>query len=135
MKKTISTIAFLSFFAFGTSTNAGEYSDLKTKITSARDSAVTLIKNKDKRGADQQKLVKETAEAVSNALKKITPSAGKEAKFTELKNTWVAFKKVREEEIIPMAIEGKQEAAEKLANGVNKDRLQRMYQLCDELDK
>ncbi|MDH4199722.1 MAG: hypothetical protein OEV66_05000 [Spirochaetia bacterium] len=134
MKKFISGFV-LCFMISAGALFAGEFLVVKSKIIAARDSAIALIKNRDKRGAEQQKLVKDTANEVSQALDKIKPSANKEAKYNELKSTWLAFKKLREEEIIPKVLAGKQDEAEKLANGVNKERLTKMLELCDELEK
>lgn len=120
---------------FSRSAHAGEFGDLKKKVNESRDSLVTMLKNKDKRGEDQQKLVKETADAVSAKLKEMKAPAGKEDKFKELVETWDAFKKTREEELVPMILAGKQEEAEKLAGGVQKERFKKITDLCDELDK
>ncbi|MBI5755291.1 MAG: hypothetical protein HZA12_00040 [Nitrospirae bacterium] len=114
--------------------NAGEFGELKKKINDARDTLVTMLNNKDKRGADQQKAVKETADAVSAAIGKMKAPAGKEAKLKELADTWAAFKKTREAELVPMILAGKDDDAKKLAGGVQKERMGKIVALCDELD-
>lgn len=123
------------FIVTATASYAAGFGDLKTKIGEARDTLVVMVKNKDKRGADQQKLVKDSANAVSEMLGKMKAPAGKEAKFKELSDTWSAFKKSREEEIVPMLLAGKQEDAEKLAGGAQKERFGKLNALCDELAK
>ncbi|MBI4665940.1 MAG: hypothetical protein HY751_05945 [Nitrospinae bacterium] len=133
-KRSIGITALLFVFTIF-SANAGEFGDLKKKVNDAREAFVTLLKNKDKRGADQQKLVKDTADAVSAALAKMKSPAGKDAQFKELSDTWAAFKKTREDELVPMVLAGKQEDAEKLAGGIQKERLGKVNALCDELDK
>lgn len=135
MKKLFAVFMMMSFMFVAVLAHAGEFGDLKKKIGEARDSLVVMVKNKDKRGADQQKLVKDTADAVSTALSKIKSPAGKEAKFKELVETWFAFKKTRENELVPALLAGKQEDAEKLAGGIQKERMKKLNDLCDELDK
>jgi len=55
--------------------------------------------------------------------------AGKEAQFKELVDTWSAFKKTREEELVPAILAGKDAEARKIAGGIQKDR----YTKCQEL--
>jgi len=109
--------------------------DIKDKIMAARSSLVTLLKKSDKRGADQQKLVKDSADAVSDTLAKVKAPAGKEATLKELIDTWNAFKKTREDELVPMILAGKQGDAEKLAGGVQGERFEKMMALCEALDR
>lgn len=130
---------FVSFLvavaAMGASSvaSANEFADLRTKLSAARESLVTMLVNKDKRGADHQKLVKETADSVSAQLLKIKAPAGKEAQFKELVDTWNAFKKTRETELVPAILAGKDDEAKKLAGGVQKERITKCQQLVGEL--
>lgn len=138
LRKVKLLFTFLAMFFFTVSVlpaHAGEFGDLKNKINEARESIVTMLKNKDKRGPDQQKLVSDTANAVSAMLAKMKAPAGKEAKFKELTDTWGAFKKTRETDLVPMILSGKQEDAEKLAGGIQKERFQKIMGLVDELGK
>ncbi|TSA11297.1 MAG: hypothetical protein D4R79_09780 [Comamonadaceae bacterium] len=112
---------------------ANEFTDLRSQLSAARESLVTLMVNKDKRGADQQKLVKSTADAVSAALAKAKAPAGKEAQFKELVETWNAFKKTREVELVPAILAGKDDEAKKLAGGIQKERITKCQQLVGEL--
>jgi hypothetical protein len=127
-------VALLIVPIFAVPSYAGEFGELKKKVTEARESLVTLLKNKDKRGADQQKLVKDTADAVSAALAKMKAPAGKDAQFKELVDAWGAFKKTREDELVPAILAGKQEEADKLATGVQRERLKKVFDSCDALD-
>ena len=120
---------------FALSAHAGEFGNLKKKAGEAREAFVTMLKNTDKRGADQQKLVKDSADAVSAMLAHMKAPAGKEAQLKELSESWSAFKKTREEELIPLVLAGKQDEASKLATGIQKDRLKKVIDLCDVLDK
>jgi hypothetical protein len=109
--------------------HANEFEDLRTEMTAARESLVTLVVNKDKRGADQQKLVKDSADKVSAHLAKMKAPAGKEAQFKELSETWAAFKKTRETELVPAVLAGKEDDAKKLVNGIQKERYTKCQQL------
>lgn len=130
MKKFLSGLA-ITLLAF--SASAGEFDDLRTEMTAARESLVTLVVNKDKRGADQQKIVKDTADKVSARLSKMKAPAGKEAQFKELVETWAAFKKTRETELVPAVLAGKEDEAKKLVNGIQKERYTKCQQLLGEL--
>lgn len=130
MKKLLSGLV-LCLLAFTAS--AGEVDDLRGEMTAARESLVTFVVNKDKRGADQQKLVKETADKVSAHLSKMKAPVGKEAQFKELQDTWAAFKKTRETELVPAVLAGKDDDAKKLANGIQKERYTKCQQLLGEL--
>ena len=112
---------------------ANEFADLRGSLSAARESLVTMMLNKDKRGADQQKVVKETADAVSAKLAKMKAPSGKESQFKELVETWNAFKKTREAELVPAILAGKEDEARKLAGGVQKERITKAQQLVGEL--
>jgi hypothetical protein len=113
--------------------HANEFADLRTELSAARESLVTMMVNKDKRGADQQKLVKDTANAVSAHLAKLKAPAGKEAQFKELVDTWNAFKKTRETELVPAILAGQDAEAKKLAGGIQKERITKCQQMVGEL--
>lgn len=134
MKKWIAAFA-LAVLGLGTTqlASANEFEDLRTEMTAARESLVTLVINKDKRGADQQKLVKDTADKVTAHLSKMKAPAGKEAQFKELVETWAAFKKTRETELVPAVLAGKDDEAKKLVNGIQKERYTKCQQLVGEL--
>ena len=134
MKKWFAAIS-LAVLGLGVSglAQANEFEDLRTEMTAARESLVTLVVNKDKRGADQQKLVKETADKVSAHLAKMKAPAGKEAQFKELSETWAAFKKTRETELVPAVLAGKDDDAKKLVNGIQKERYTKCQQILGDL--
>lgn len=113
--------------------NANEFTDLRTELSAARESLVTLLTNKDKRGADQQKIVKSTADAVSAHLAKMKAPAGKEAQLKELNEAWNAFKKTREVDLVPAILAGKDDEARKIAGGIQKERITKCQQLVGEL--
>ena len=134
MKKWFAALAFAAL-GLGVSglASANEFDDLRAEMTAARESLVTLVINKDKRGADQQKLVKDTADKVSAHLAKMKAPAGKEAQFKELSDTWAAFKKTRETELVPAVLAGKDDDAKKLVNGIQKERYTKCQQLVGDL--
>lgn len=133
MKKLLTVSAFSFFVLFAVVAHAGEFGDLKKKISDARESFVTMLKDKDKRGEDQQKLVKDTADAVSAAIAEIKATDDKLALFKELADTWSDFKKTREMELVPMLLSDNQEEAEKIAGGIQKERMKKINDLCDAL--
>ena len=134
MKKWILSLS-VALVTLGSSTlaAANEFSDLRGKLSAARESLVTMLVNKDKRGADHQKVVKDTADAVSAQLSKLKAPAGKEAQMKELVETWNAFKKTREVDLVPAILAGKDDEAKKLAGGIQKERITKCQQLVGEL--
>ncbi len=134
MKKLFATLATIALTSFTQSAVAGDFDELRTKLSSARETLVTMMLNKDKRGADQQKLVKDTADAVSAHLAKIKAPPGKEAKFKELVETWSAFKHTRETELVPAILAGKDDEAKRIAGGIQKERITKCQTLTSELE-
>jgi hypothetical protein len=134
MKNTLFSIflAMLAVFA-APMAHANDFADLRNELSAARESLVTMLVNKDKRGADQQKLVKDTANAVSAHLAKLKAPAGKEAQFKELVDNWTAFKKTRETELVPAILAGKEDDAKKIAGGIQKERITKCQQMVGEL--
>ena len=125
--------AMLSLALAPTLAQANEFTDLRGKLSAARESLVTMLTNKDKRGADHQKVVKATADDVSAALAKMKAPAGKEAQFKELVDNWNAFKKTRETELVPAILAGKEDEARKIAGGIQKERITKCQQMVGEL--
>ena len=114
---------------------AGDFAVLKSETEIARKELVTMVLYREKRTPEQQKLVKDTANAVSAHLAKMKAPAGRGSQFKELKETWEAFKLTRETELVPAILAGEKEKAEKIAAGIQKVRLERCYALMLELDK
>jgi hypothetical protein len=114
---------------------AGEFAALKEEIAAARKALVTMILYPEKRGPDQQKLVKDTANLVSGHLAKMKTPNSRAAEFRELKETWEAFKLTREKELVPAILAGDKAKFEKIGAGIQKVRLDRMYALIDILEK
>lgn len=135
MKKSLVSLLVSFFVLFAVSVQAADFSGLKKKVAEARESLLVMIKITGKQGPDQQKRVKETADAVSEMLSVMKAPPGKEAQFKELVDTWSIFKKLREEEIVPLILSDKREEADKLAGGAQRERYKKVKQLCDELGK
>jgi hypothetical protein len=122
-------------FLLSTPVFAGEFMALRDEIVTARQALVTMVTRRDKRGPDQQKLVKDSAAAVSGHFAKLKAPKGKEAEFIELKHTWESFKRTREEELVPAILANEREKFEKIGAGIQKERLDRMYAILAQLEK
>lgn len=133
LKSFLSAVVMLAAVSFSSSAMANEYAELRGQLSAARESLVTMLTNKDKRGPDQQKVVKDTADAVSARLAKLKAPAGKEAQLKELNEVWGAFKKTREAELVPAILAGREDEAKKLAGGIQRERITRCQQLVGEL--
>lgn len=134
MKKRLALFAAIVLSAMTFSAHAGDFSDLRTKLSSARETLITMMLHKEQRGPEQQKLVKDSADAVSAQLARMKAPAGKEAQFKELVETWKAFKETREKELVPAILKGNDDEAKKIAGGVQKERITKCQSLTSELD-
>ncbi len=114
---------------------AGEFAVVKEEIAAARKALVNMLLYPEKRGSEQQKLVKDSADAVSTHFSKLKAPEGKATEFKELKETWEAFKRTREKELVPAILAGEKANYDKLGAGIQKERLDRMYALIDVLEK
>ncbi len=115
--------------------HASDLSELKAKIVAARKELVTMVMSPDKRGPDQQKKVKDTADAVSAQFATMKVPPAQADKYKELRESWEAFKHTRETELVPAILAGEKTKAEKIASGIQKERLDKCYALIAELDK
>ena len=93
------------------------------------------MKDPTKRGADQQKKVQDTGDAVTAKIASMKVSKHRSNKLRQMAGLWEAFKHTRDKELVPLILAGKQAEAEKVAGGIQKHRLSEIYALCDELDK
>ncbi|MFH2124272.1 MAG: hypothetical protein ABIJ50_12420 [Pseudomonadota bacterium] len=127
-------VATLVLIASAPAANAGEFGDLKTEMEAARASLLTMLMRSDMRGPEQQKLVIDTANAVSAHLAKMTAPTGKEAQFNEMVENWNAFKQTRENELTTAILSGNEAEAKNIAGGVQKERITKCLTIVDELD-
>jgi len=134
MKKLLAMLATIVLTGLANPVNAGEFAELRVLLTAARESLVSMLVNKDKRGSEQQKIVKDTADAVSAKLAKMKAPAGKEAQFKELVDNWNAFKETRENELVPAILKGNDDEAKKIAGGIQKERYTKCQTITSELD-
>lgn len=134
MKQIFAAFLVLVMSGFAITAQAGEFGELRTKLSAARESLIDMMLHKDKRGPEMQKKVKNTADAVSAQLAKMKAPAGKEAQFKELKDNWNAFKHTRETELVPAILKGDDDAAKKIAGGIQKERYTKCQKITSELD-
>lgn len=135
MKMTSACIVPAILLAAAGPVQAGEFVVLKEEIAAARKALVTMILYPDKRGPEQQKLVKDTADAVSAHFSTLKAPGARAADFKELKETWEAFKHTREKELVPAILAGDKVKYDKVGAGIQKERLDRMYALIAILEK
>lgn len=132
-KTLLSLVLAMASLAAPLAAHANDFADVRTAMSAARESLVTMLTNKTKRDAEHQKVVADTANAVSAKLAKLKAPAGKEAQFKELVDTWNAFKKTREADLVPAILAGRDDEARKLAGGIQRERITRCQQLLSEL--
>ena len=111
------------------------FGDLKEKAILARRALIVMLKDKNKRGDYWQNMARESTVTVSDLLGRINEPQGMAKEFKELSDTWAAFVKTREEELIPLLLAGKEEEAEKIAKGVQAGRMKKVLILCDALNR
>lgn len=129
MTKTITAALLLTFIT--ASALASDFKSLRSEVEEARNTLLVLLKDKTKRGTDQQKLVKDSADKVSISLSQLVAPKGKEKDFEELKKTWSDFKASREKELVPLILKDQQDKADQLANGVQKERMGKMKKIIE----
>ncbi len=135
MNRTLQLLVPALVFTVALPASANDFSILRLEILTARQALVTMILHREKRGPEQQKLVKETADVVNATFAKLKAPAGRTVEFKELKETWAAFKRTREKELVPAILANEKETYEKIGAGIQKERLDRMYSLIATLEK
>lgn len=112
----------------------GGVEEFRAKLLDARDVLLVMLRNPDKRDAAQQKLVKDTADDVSEHVQKMRAPLGKEAILDQLVENWNAFKETREKELVPLILSGKDAEAKKIAYGIQNKRLMNCLALAARLN-
>ncbi|MDH4100941.1 MAG: hypothetical protein OEV28_10285 [Nitrospirota bacterium] len=135
MKKIVATLVFSIFSLLSVAAHAGDFADVKAMVVDAREQLLIMLKDSTKRGVEQQKLVQDTADAVTAKIASLHVPKPKIGKHKQMAGLWEAFKKTRDKELVPAILAGKQAEAEKIAHGVQQKRLDKIYALCDELEK
>ncbi len=133
MKKLIVLLLLAFSVLFALPAMAEDFKELRVKMNAARESLITMATDKTKRDSEQQKRVKDTADAVSSLITRLKAPAGKEAQFKEMVETWNAFKKTRETELVPAILAGKDDEALKIAGGIQKTRFAKCLSLVGDL--
>lgn len=123
----------LSVFVLVSAAQAATFQELKGKMLEARNSLTLMIQHADMRTPEQQKKVKDTADAVSATFAQIKVPEAQANRFKLLADTWAEFKKTREEVLVPLILNGKDAEAISIASGIQGDRYLKMMALCDEL--
>lgn len=135
MKKllAVTTIAWLSLFSFAA--QAGQFGDLREKITAVRTSMIDLLMHKDARGPQQLKAADEKSAAAKSAFAALKAPAGKDAQFAELKTIVTAFLNTRDKELRDALVAGNDAEAKRILTVVQKERFGKITALTEALDK
>jgi len=135
MKKllAVTAIAWLSLYSFAA--QAGQFGDLRAKITDVRTSMIDILMHKDARGPQQWKAADDKSAAAKAAFAALKAPAGKEAQFAELKTIVTAFLATRDKELREALVAGNEAEAKRLLTVVQKERFGKITALTEALDK
>jgi hypothetical protein len=135
MKKlfAITTIAWLSLYSFAA--QAGQFGELREKITAVRTSMIDVLMQKGARTPQQLKAADEKSAAAKATFSALKAPAGKEAQFAELKTVVTAFLKTRDNELREALLAGNDTEAKRLLTVVQKERYGNITALTEALDK
>jgi len=135
MKKllAVTVVAWLSLFSFAA--QAGQFGDLREKITLVRTSMIDVLMHKDARGPQQLKAADEKSADAKAAFAALKAPAGKEAQFAELKTIVTAFLNTRDKELRDALVAGNDVEAKRLLTVVQKERFGKITALTEALDK
>jgi len=123
------TAAALSLeLAFAPPTWAGHASDACTALANARTTLYSMLNAKDKPAQDA---LNAKLQAASTKLDSVLGDmTGADAKVaTDFKVVWDQFKTTRDNEIIPAIYNGNADYAKKIADGVQYERLSKMWSI------
>jgi hypothetical protein len=135
MKKllVVTAVAGLSLFSFAA--QAGQFGDLREKITVVRTSMIDVLMHKDARGPQELKAADEKSAAAKAAFAALKAPAGKEAQFAELKTIVTAFLNTRDKELRDALVAGNDTEAKRILTVVQKERFGKITALTEALDK
>jgi hypothetical protein len=111
---------------------AASPAECEAKIGEARTALLDLLGGKN--DPDQQKKVKDTADAVDPCIDGLKAPPGKDAQLNELKIVWREFKTTRETQLVPAILAGKTDEAKNLATGIQQERLNKINSLVGQLE-
>jgi hypothetical protein len=135
MKKllAVTAIAGLSLVSFAA--QAGQFGDLREKLTVVRTSMIDLLMKKEQRQPAQWKAADAKSSAAKAALAALKAPAGKEAQFAELRTIVTAFLNTRDKELRDALVAGNDAEAKRLLTVVQKERYGKITALTEALDK
>lgn len=134
-KKLLAVAAIASLTLLSFSAQAGQFGDLREKITEVRTSMIDLLMKKDARGPQQWKAADDKSAAAKSTLAALKAPAGKEAQFAELKTIVTAFLNTRDKELRDALVAGNDAEAKNILTATQKDRFAKITALTNELDK
>ncbi len=103
-------------------------SDACSALTDARTTLYSMINAKDKSAQDALNAKAQAASSkLDSVLAGMTGAYGKVA--ADFKVVWEQFKATRDKEIIPAIYKGNIDDAKKIANGIQYDRLSKMWRI------
>jgi response regulator RpfG family c-di-GMP phosphodiesterase len=112
--------------------------DFKEKLTDVRRLLLTMILDRSSESLTEHEVsLMEITRAIDDNIARILGGEGEEeirAAVFEIKDVWAAFKKTRDEEIIPALHDGRFDDAAKLASGVQEERYRKFISIAELVD-
>ncbi len=124
----IVTTVFGLGLAFAPAAWAASATDACAALVEARATLYSLLSAKDKSAQDALKVKIQAASAkLDSVLAGMTGADAKKA--ADFKAVWDQFKTTRDNEIIPAVAKGNADAAKKIADGIQYERLSKMWDI------
>jgi len=134
MKKLLA-VTTITLSLFSLSAQAGEFRDLREKISLVRTSMIELLMNKDMRNDANWKSADAKSATARGALSSLKAPAGKEKAFQELRALGNTFLDTRDKELRTALVAGNDAEAKRLLTVVQKERFGKITALTEDLDK
>lgn len=112
---------------------AGPPDDAKASLTKAREALVSMLDADAAKYDALQADIATASKSVDAALAAGAADKANAKSYAELKQTWDAFKKTRDGEIIPALKSGKKDAAKALAKGIQAERFKKLTELLSRI--
>jgi hypothetical protein len=124
----VMTMAFVLGLAFARPAWADSASDVCTALVDARSALYSMVNAKDKPTQDGLRARMQAASAKLDIM--LAGMIGSEAKVAaNFKEVWDQFKSTRDTEIIPAIEQDRRSDAKKIADGIQLDRLSKMWSI------
>ncbi len=136
MKKLLIS-GLIAFFSMQLAQAADTICDARIALADARFNLMMMVMSEDKADQDALKVAIDNA---STELERVMAAMLKDGnktddgQLTTLQDTWVAFKKTRETEIIPAIRAGNNDKAIEIATGIQQERMNTMEGKIQELN-